>query len=331
MSIALWDTMNAASRPPRAVSATPRDGHRRWGEATPGPLVRPPSELQDLILLQDDVGAALAAIESLERQVQVGLSDSDTAYLLAWLEPFVAGRLSLDQCGRGAAVLTRAAADHATLTMLGLSWFETAFRRRVPIYYLAEAALNISVAFAARRRYAEAEDVLDRLLPVVRDDRHATVLLRVGKSAWRRRILSDSLEGGRGFDSLRLREISRAAIEQASGAIKLLEPDQGRHPVPFLRTEIRLAEALALTSALVSRSSGGVRGPLEMVRTNALRLRDNSHAAMDLRRRETTPTAYDRARLEVIDEVAARLERGEQITYFGVLRRVRAIQEREEA
>jgi hypothetical protein len=305
----------------------PRDLHALEGQTSL--LIRPPAEIQELTALQSEREAALATITSLERQARVGLTDPNAAYLLSWLEPFVVNDLDAADCGRGAAVLSRAAADHMTLSMLGLSWFESALRRRVPVLYLAESALNLSVAFAARRRYREAQDILDRLVPVTQGSRHATVLLCVGHSAWRRRILSESIKNRRGFDGLRLRAISRTAIEQASNAIRLLELDQGDYPIPFLRTEIRLAEAIALTSALFERSGTRVRGPIDSLRSGALRLQENANRAMEIRRTRSQVTAYDVARLQVIDEVADRLDAREQIVDFGVLRRVREIQARE--
>lgn len=316
MEIALWELLRTPepTRPP----SHPAQG----GLAVE--ILLPPAEVLATLMIHDELQAAQHAIHSLRRQVNDGLSSMSAAYLLAWLEPRVVADLDDDTCGEGAAVLTRAAADHHELNTVGLRWFRAAAHRKVNPRYLAEAALNLSVAAASRRKYAEAEWILIDSGAGASIDSKTAALLAIGHSAWRRRVLSESIAQQR--FSVGLREIARASLQHAIAAVTLLSAARDAEFSVWLRAAIRQAEALALSSALVAAITTD-RAALKGMRDLALRLFDDvSDLHQQVADRQST-TAYDLARVDVIRDVATTLDSGGQLTEFGILRRVQRIQE----
>ncbi|MGI5238801.1 hypothetical protein [Dactylosporangium sp. CA-139066] len=326
MAIALWDMITSDRRRPREPDPPASDdGPRAPTRTAAATLLIPPDEVQDLVAMRDPREAALSAIDMLERQSRRGPLDQGTALVLSWLEPLVVDSLDDEDCGRAVAVLTRAGADHSELAGIGFTWFEVAIRRRVPPRHLAEATLNMSVAFSTRRRYGEAEAVLDRMLERGRHDAGVMSLLAIGRSAWRRRLLSEAIAARRPIGDRQLPALVRRGLDEGAASVALLRAGEIESVGPWLRAEVRKAESLAVASAFLHMTLGS-RSAVASVRSQALGMRDSVHYNLTRLRRREPVTAYDLARFEVIDDIAQALDVGAQLTDFGILRRVRRIQ-----
>ncbi|MBB2948807.1 hypothetical protein FB565_008593 [Actinoplanes lutulentus] len=313
MSIALWDLLAGV----RETAA------RNTGSLTS--LVVPSRFVSDIVGLDSPVEAARSAIVSLEQQGLRGVTDPDLALLVAWLEPTLPDELDAEWCGRAAAVVTRAAADHPALQSMGSNWFDIATARGAPVRVLAEAALNLSVAYSARRRYAESAHALNSFAPSAGTDPLTAGLLAIGQAAWRRRALSEVLRSHRTFDLDRARQMAADGVRHSQTAVEQIRRAGADGISAELRATVRLAEALALGSALLHTTTVRPGRAAAALSARATTLFDTTADLVSRHSATNDLLAYERARFQVITDIAHSLERGDQMTEFGVLSRARRL------
>ncbi|MBB3100983.1 hypothetical protein FHR83_008710 [Actinoplanes campanulatus] len=311
MSIAIWDLLEAlpgnAARPPAG--------------GTPPPIIIPSALVSDMIGMDSETETVMSAIRTLEGQGRRGATDPDLALLLAWLEPSVSPRLDQHWCGRAAAVVTRAAGDYPALHSLASGWYHTAVARGAPRPLLAEATLNLSVVYSARRKYAESAHVLNGFATATDTDPVPSGLIAIGQAAWRRRALSEVLRSRSAFNLERARRMAVDGIRHSEHAIEQVRRAGTDGISTHLRATIRLAEALALFSALLHATTSRPGRAAADINHRAAQLYLDTDDAVTRYRTSHELVAYEKARLQVIAEIAHGLERGEQILDFRVLTR----------
>jgi hypothetical protein len=316
MEIALWEALLDDDQP-RTPAAPRHAGRQLPDERSPRHVVAlliPPDDVKELLAIRDPVHAAREAIATLEQQGRHGACDKATALVLGWLEPHVLGALDDED-------LTRAAADHEELAGVGLSWYEAALRQRVAPHHLAEGALNLSVAYSARRRYSEAEGVLTAVAMRVQAEASSRRLLAIGRAAWRRRAVSEAIGHRRPVGDNQMQNLVRFGLAQAVEAVAHAKESADLTLGALLRAQVREGEAVAVASAYLQLTVSS-KSAIGALRDEAWRVHERVTRDVQQWADRAEITAYDLARIEVIGDIATSIDNGAPMTKFGILERV---------
>ena len=222
------------------------------------------------------------------------------AYAEGYIEPLAP---------RVAVVLSRAAADLPQMRTVASRWVGVALTEGTPDQ-AAEVSLNTSVSLSGEGRFLEAEAVLQAASRVATTET-AVARAAIGMAAWRRRMLTNYIGGdlvSAGSISGVARDLIRFGRLALTVAADPTDPDH-------LRALVRVAEGLSIAHILFGRDMRFTeRREVDQVRA-AL---DDSLKTLDHRAGDLDLTAFDRARLRVVDRVVEAIESGKPMLEFGV-------------
>lgn len=332
ISIAMWDELQKSRQKRKTTTPLARN---TLGESSNGQgstdispshklILIPPSELGQLLLLNDPIEIAHEAISRLAQTE--GLSDQSTAIILNWLEPVLRRSSDDGLYARAAAAISLAAAQHSELNSIALQWFEKSIDMKVVPRYMAETALNLSVVYSERRRYREADLILRRAAEKTHENQEAQAAIALGGSAWRRRLISEAIDNARVGTIVPILPVARECIQIANNAVHMLGTTAG--PTSTLRTEVRLAEALSVGTVLSDRMTVSSVASSNSFRDEARRsveriLQRVTHVA----KHHPLTSFTNTARIEVITDVSRSLDDRCPMSQFYIRERVKRMQQ----